>query len=294
MSKNLKGTRTEKSLIAAFVGESQARNRYRLFAHAARKAGLDQIADLFLDTARNEDEHAEHEFKFLYNLDDTKANLKAAIENETLEASSFYPEAARIASEEGFPEIASFFRKMGKVEERHKNTFIQALNCLEGDQACEGQTVSHSAVNLVAWMLPQQANAAGFVHGGELMKLMDNAAFLVAARHSRKNVVTVGVDSLEFNHPVRVGDMVTVSAKMVFAGKSSMEVRLEVTTETITSGTSSRALTANYTMVASDAEGKAVKVPPLIVSTEEEERLFNEASDRYTARKQSRSTSTSQ
>lgn len=284
MSKTLKGTRTENNLIIAFAGESQARNRYRFFADTAKKEGLEQIADLFLDTARNEDEHAEHEFKYLYDFDNTKSNLESAIQSEAIESSSFYPEAAKVADEEGFPEIAGFFKRMQKVEEKHKHNFLQALDSLEGRQDFEGHTVSHSAVTLVAWMLPQQANAAGFVHGGELMKLMDNAAFLVASRHSRSNVVTVGVEGLEFRKPVRIGDMVTINAKTVFAGKSSMEIRLEVDAENIISRTIDRVLTAYYTMVALDSEGKSVDVPQLILSTEKEEKLFNEAMQRYTAR----------
>jgi len=287
MSKTLKGTRTENNLITAFAGESQARNRYRFFADTAKKEGLEQIADLFLDTARNEDEHAEHEFKFLYDFDDTKSNLETAIQSEASESSTFYPEAAKVAAEEGFIEIADFFRRMQKVEEKHKQNFLQALDSLVGRQVFEGRTVSHSAVTLVAWMLPQQANAAGFVHGGELMKLMDNAAFLVASRHSRSNVVTVGVEGLEFRKPVRIGDMVTVNAKMVYTGKSSMEIRLEVDAENIIGGAIDRVLIAHYTMVALDSEGKSANVPQLILSTEEEEKLFKEALQRYMARKKS-------
>jgi acyl-CoA hydrolase len=134
-------------------------------------------------------------------------------------------------------------------------------------------------------MLPDQANPAGFVHGGELMKLMDNASGVVAARHSRSNIVTAMVEDITFHNPVRIADLVIIHAKMTFTSRSSMEVQIEVDTESLLAGTRLRALTAYFIMVALDAQGKATEVPPLIISTEAEERLYNEGLARYQARK---------
>ena len=134
-------------------------------------------------------------------------------------------------------------------------------------------------------MLPDQANPAGYVHGGELMKLMDKAAGVVAARHCHCNVVTAMVHELHFLHPVRVGQLVLVHAKISFASHSSMEVRLEVETEDLWTEKRVTSLTAYFVMVALDKDGKPAGVPPLIICTEEEERLFNEGSSRYQARR---------
>ena len=117
------------------------------------------------------------------------------------------------------------------------------------------------------------------------MKLMDNAAGAAAARHSRANPVTARVEDINFRGPVRVGDLVLVHAKVSFVSRSSMEVQIRVEAENLLTGERRDALTAYYIMVAVDIEGKSVEVPPLIVSTEEEERLFNDGLARYQARK---------
>jgi acyl-CoA hydrolase len=141
-------------------------------------------------------------------------------------------------------------------------------------------------------MLPGQANPAGFVHGGELMKLMDNAAGVVAARHAHSNVVTARVDEIIFKMPVRVGSMVVVKAKLIFAGRSSMYTRVDVEMEHISlekgdvsDENREPALTADFVMVAVGPDGKAASIPQLILLTEEEERLFAIAGERYKARK---------
>ncbi|OGP82198.1 MAG: hypothetical protein A2Z08_01090 [Deltaproteobacteria bacterium RBG_16_54_11] len=134
-------------------------------------------------------------------------------------------------------------------------------------------------------MLPAQANPAGFVHGGELMKLMDNAAGVTAGRHSNSYVVTAQVNDIRFLQPVRVGALVLVYAKITFVGRTSMEIQIEVETEDLSNGQRTKALTSYYTMVAVDDEGQPKQVPPLIVYTEEEEKLFNEGMQRYNARK---------
>ncbi|HRT26617.1 MAG TPA: rubrerythrin family protein [Syntrophales bacterium] len=136
MAKSLKGTKTEKNLLAAFAGESQARNRYTYFASAARKEGYEQIAAFFLETAENEKEHAEVFFKYLEGGDvaisasypagviaDTKSNLEAAAAGENLEWTTLYADFAAIAREEGFTEVAISFEQVAKVEKFHEQRY---------------------------------------------------------------------------------------------------------------------------------------------------------------------------
>ena len=281
----IRGSKTEELLQKAFTGELRANANYRYFAAAAREAGLEEIADMFLATAKNEAEHAEHEFTFLGGSGDIRENLELAISREHEEATRLYPEAAETAEKEGFTEIADFFRRMGRVEAKHEQNFKQLLEGLDKGALFEGRTVGHSEVEMAQVMLPDQANPAGFVHGGELMKLMDNAAGVVAARHSRTNIVTGNVEDIRFISPVRVGSLVIVHAKIVFTSRSSMTVRVTVEAEELLAGIKAPALTAHFVMVALDAVGKPTEVPPLIISTEEEERLYSEAQARYQARK---------
>lgn len=281
----LKGSKTEEKLGKAFVRELHAHANYIYFAEAAREAGLEQIADMFLATAQNEAEHAEHEFKFLGGLGDMATNLKLAVEREHEEATKLYPESAKTAKDEGFDEIADFFHRMGKVEAKHEKNFHELLETFDKSKEFKGRTVGHSAVEMAQLMLPHQTNPAGFVHGGELMKLMDNVAGVVAARHSRANPVTAMVEDINFHSPVRVGDLVLLNGKITFTSRSSMEVRIEVEAENLLTGKRLTALTACYVMVAVDLQGKSVEVPPLIVIAEEEERLFDEGLTRYQARK---------
>lgn len=277
----LKGSRTEDALRKAFAREVHVDSIYTYFADAARKAGLDQVADIFSATALNEAEHAEHEFKFLGGLGDTQDNLKLAIGREHEEASKLYPEAAQIAEEEGFDKIADFFRRMGKVEKRHEENFKQLIEALREKKDLKGKTVGHSAVEMAELMLPHHSNPAGIVHGGELMKMMDNAAGVVAARHSLANPVTGMVHNIRFLNPVHVGEVVLIHARLTFVGHTSMEVLVEIDAQNL--GTEERrpAMTAHYIMVATDDKGKPIGVPPLIVVTEEEERLFSEGLARY-------------
>ena len=136
MSKSVKGTQTEKNLLKAFAGESQARNRYTFFASVARKEGYEQIANIFTETAGNEKEHAEIFFKYLEGGDvkieaacpagivgDTKANLKAAADGEKMEWSEIYAEFERTARKEGFKEIAKSFKEIAEVEEFHEKRY---------------------------------------------------------------------------------------------------------------------------------------------------------------------------
>lgn len=280
-----KGSKTEGNLRNAFARELQAYSSYMYFASAARDSGFEQIADIFLATAENEAEHARHEFEFLSGVGDIRANLKLALDLEHADATKNYPEAAQVAEEEGFAEIADFFRRMSKVEEKHEKNYLELLETLDKDGVFKGRTVGHSEVYMAQVMLPDQANPAGFVHGGELMKLMDNASGVVAARHSRSNIVTAMVEDITFLNPVRIADLVIIHAKMTFTSRSSMEVQIEIDAERLLAGTRLRALTAYFIMVALDAQGKATEVPPLIISTEAEEKLYNEGLARYQARK---------
>ena len=143
---NLKGTQTEKNLLAAFAGESQARNRYNYFASQAKKEGYEQIAAIFEETANQEKEHAKREFKFLEGgeveitaafpaglIGSTIENLKAAAAGEHYETTEMYPEFADVAENEGFPEIAEVFRSIAVAEKRHEDRYVAlAKNITDG------------------------------------------------------------------------------------------------------------------------------------------------------------------
>jgi acyl-CoA hydrolase/rubrerythrin len=281
---DLKGSKTEQNLLKVFEHELRAYFEYTQAAKAASNAGLELIADMFHQTARNEAEHAEHAFNLLGASGDIKGTVRRAIEQEE-EATAFYRETADIAEKEGFEEIAGLFRTISKGEENHKIKFAELLHSLDQGTPVEGRTVRHSALTMAQLMLPAQANPAGFVHGGELMKLMDNAAGVTAGRHSNSYVVTALVNDIQFFQPVRVGTLVLVYTKITFVGRTSMEIQIEVQTEDLFTGQRTKALTSYYTMVAVDSEGRPKTVPPLIVYTEEEEKLFNEGMQRYNARK---------
>lgn len=134
---NLKGTQTEKNLLTAFAGESQARNRYTYFASQAKKEGYMQISAIFEETANQEKEHAKREFKFLQGgeveiaaafpagvIGKTIENLKEAAAGENYETTEMYPGFAKVADEEGFPEIAEVFRNIAIAEARHRDRYI--------------------------------------------------------------------------------------------------------------------------------------------------------------------------
>ncbi len=154
MSKSIKGTKTEKNLLAAFAGESQARNRYTYFASAARKAGYEQIANIFTETAENEKEHAKIFFTYLQGgdleitasypagiIDDTKANLASAAAGENMEWTTLYVNFAATAKAEGFPEVAVSFKQIAKVEKFHESRYRKLLNNLENNQVFKRKEV---------------------------------------------------------------------------------------------------------------------------------------------------------
>lgn len=135
-------------------------------------------------------------------------------------------------------------------------------------------------------MLPSQANVAGNVHGGEIMKFMDSAAGALGIRYSRSNVVTARVDELEFHSPIFVGALVICTATVAYVGNTSMEVIVTVDVEDLeTEEHPKRALSAYFTMVALDRMGKPKRVPPLDIQTEEERRIFEEGKKRHESHK---------
>ena len=169
MGKSIKGTKTEKNLLASFAGESQARNRYTYFASVAREAGYEQIAAIFLETADNEKEHAKRFFKLLEGGDveitasypagvigDTAANLEAAAAGENLEWTKLYKQAEEVARQEGFEEIAVQFKEIAEVEERHEIRYRKLLKNVKEGRVFKKDTV-------VKW----KCRNCGYVHEGK-------------------------------------------------------------------------------------------------------------------------------
>ena len=130
--------------------------------------------------------------------------------------------------------------------------------------------VSDSTTQLVQWMSIQHANSAGFVHGGSVMKLIDEAAGVVAVKHSRNRVVTAGADRMAFVTPIHVGELITLSASVNAVWRSSMEIGVRVEAENPRTGERHHTNSAYLTMVAVDEEGHPTEVPGLIVETDEE------------------------
>ncbi len=168
MAKSVKGTRTEKNLLTAFAGESQARNRYTFFASVARKEGYEQIANIFIETAGNEKEHAEVFFNYLQGGDveitaaypagivgDTKANLEAAADGEKLEWSQIYADMEKVAKEEGFDEIATSFKEIAEVEEFHEKRYRKLAANVAAGEVFKKKTV-------VKW----HCTNCGYIHEG--------------------------------------------------------------------------------------------------------------------------------
>lgn len=169
VKKSIRGTKTEKNLLKAFAGESQARNRYTYFASAARKEGFEQIANIFMETAENEKEHAKVFFKFLEGGDVeitasypagkigiTAENLLAAANGEKAEWGQIYPEFEKIARQEGFDEVAKAFKEIGEVEEKHEGRYRKLLeNVKNGTVFKKDEVVGWKCLN------------CGYVHEGK-------------------------------------------------------------------------------------------------------------------------------
>lgn len=147
MDKSIKGTKTEKNLLTAFAGESQARNRYTYFASVARKEGFQQIANIFIETSENEKEHAKIFFQYLEGGDaeitagypagmikDTKTNLEAAAAGENMEWTTIYANFSKIAKDEGFPQIANSFKQIAEVEKFHESRYRKLVNNISSGQ----------------------------------------------------------------------------------------------------------------------------------------------------------------
>jgi rubrerythrin len=166
--KSIKGTKTEQNLLKAFAGESQARNRYTFFASVAKKEGYEQISAIFLETAEQEKEHAKRFFKFLEGgmveitasypagiIGTTAQNLLASAEGEFEEWDLLYPEFAKVALEEGFPQIADAFEKIAKVEVQHEIRYRKFLANIE-----DGSVFKKAEE--IEW----QCRNCGYVHTG--------------------------------------------------------------------------------------------------------------------------------
>jgi uncharacterized protein (TIGR00369 family) len=148
----------------------------------------------------------------------------------------------------------------------------------------EGRRVKESSIVIAQVMNPQDANPAGNVHGGVIMKLIDTAAGSVAVRHARANAVTASIDRLDFHHPVFIGDFVTFRASLNLVGRTSMEVGIRVESENLLTGEKRHTASAYMTFVALDRDGKPMPLPPLILETDEENRRNREARSRRQTR----------
>jgi len=166
--KSLKGTQTEKNLLTAFAGESQARNRYTFFASKAKKEGCEQISGIFQETADNEKEHAERLFKFLEGgtaeisasfpagvIGETKDNLKESAEGENHEYTTMYPEFAKIAEEEGFSDVASAMKSIATAEKQHEKRYLGLLDNLNNNTVFKKDEI-------VKW----RCRNCGYIHEG--------------------------------------------------------------------------------------------------------------------------------
>ncbi len=165
---SIKNTQTEKNLLTAFAGESQARNRYTFFASAAKKAGYEQISAIFIETADNEKEHAERLFKFLEGgeveitgsfpagiIGDTVSNLEASADGENHEHTIMYPQFADVAEKEGFFEIAEVFRNIAVAEKAHEERYRALIENIKND-------VVFKRENVVKW----KCRNCGYIHEG--------------------------------------------------------------------------------------------------------------------------------
>ena len=168
MEKSIKGTRTEKNLLKAFAGESQAKNRYTFYSKQAKREGFEQIAAFFAETALNEESHAKTFFRFLEGgpveitaiypggiIGTTLENLKASAEGEHEEWTELYPEFGKIATEEGFPKVGAAFKLIATIEEHHEKRFLKLLNNLEKNRVFEKDEITY-------WV----CRKCGYIHYG--------------------------------------------------------------------------------------------------------------------------------
>jgi uncharacterized protein (TIGR00369 family) len=160
-----------------------------------------------------------------------------------------------------------------------------AVRCFVGGGQCvESKHISDSQVVLGQFMQPEHANALGNVHGGVIMKFIDEAGGLCATRHARRPAVTVAVDSLRFLSPVHVGDFVTFTAHLNWVGRTSMEAEVNVEAENLLTGQKTHTNSAYLVFVALNLEGRPVEVAGLILESEEERRRWMQGAQRQTDR----------
>ncbi len=152
------------------------------------------------------------------------------------------------------------------------------------DDLQNGKTVGESRVNLAQLMQPEHANNHGNVHGGWIMKLIDEAGALACMRHAQRRVVTVAVDQMMFRQPIRIGDLVTLTAEVSYAGRTSLEARVEVIAENPVTGEYVHTNTAYCVYVALDNDGKPTQVPPLIPETDIHRQRMERAKQRQAYR----------
>lgn len=150
------GTKTEKNLMEAFAGESQARTKYTFYASAAKKAGYEQLAALYLETADQEKEHAKMWFKEFHGIHDTEVNLTDAAQGENYEWTDMYARMAREAREEGFPELAAKFEGVAKVEAAHEKRYLRLLEHYKAGNTFKGDAP-------LGW----KCRNCGYIHEGD-------------------------------------------------------------------------------------------------------------------------------
>lgn len=141
----------------------------------------------------------------------------------------------------------------------------------------KAKSISESETTLSEVMMPIHANHYGSVHGGTILKLVDEAAFVAATKHARKNIVMASIDHLVFKHPVNIGDMLNIRARLCYAGRSSMDIEVEVEAEKLKEGKTLKIGSAHLTMVALDERGRPTAVPKIIFKTAEEKSRSAEA-----------------
>ncbi|HEY6073563.1 MAG TPA: acyl-CoA thioesterase [Anaerolineales bacterium] len=152
----------------------------------------------------------------------------------------------------------------------------------------EPRTVKASRISIAQVMQPEHANNLGNVHGGWIMKLVDEAGALAFMRHARRRVVTVAIDSMVFRQPIRIGDLVILNAEVTYVGRTSGEVEIEVVAENPVTGEQTHTNTAYLVYVALDDNGQPVQVPPLKTETEAELRRMESARERQQRRLQNK------
>lgn len=147
-------------------------------------------------------------------------------------------------------------------------------------------TIQASATTLSQLILPSQGNPAGTAHGGELLKMMDDCAGVCAQKHVRTIVVTAGIDHVDFHAPIHIGDQAICRANISFASKHALEVAVSITSENLFTGDTECCMTAYFTFCAVDESMHTKEIPPVVLETEEERKIFEEGKKRAEKRKQ--------